>query len=987
MIKLVRIGICISAPLLLSGVAGSADVFVSPTGHDTNAGTLNAPFATLERARDAVRVVNVTGLPIGGITVWLRGGDFIRTNTFLLGAADSGAPLSPVTYRSYPGEEARLLGGVTLQPEWFSAVSTNSPAWGRLDAVARGNVMEVDLGSHGITNHGTLLPRGFYLDTHSALELFFSNAPMQLARWPDVGEHQAAPSPTNSQLTIFGSLNPDVTGTYVADGTSDGLNSYSRVGLVDGKQYHFYRHSWTWDVTNSATCWFLTTAASGQPGPSDPFWFRYNTNIGLMDPATDRGASGAPTFADPERIANGMAKVATGISSTCFGYAGTRPERWTQAEDPWFHGLWMYDWADYHLAGGAIDTNARMITIDAIPQFGVQAGQSYYAYNLLEEITEPGEWYLNRSTGILYFWPPAPLTSAAIRVSMLEVPLWSQVNTTNVVVRDLTFDMGRTTLVSIDGGRENRLLGCRLRNAGSAACTISGISNGLSACEITDPGDGGVRISGGDRASLSACGNFVRGTRVQGFGRWAWTYKPAVHILDESVGVSVIHNEFAHAPHTAVLFGRGNNHDIAYNEICDVCREACDAGAVYAGRDWAARGNAVRYNFIHDLTTAREGYGVNGIYLDDCQSGVSVIGNVLYRISNFAIQMGGGRDNLMENNVIVKCGYGVYSDGRAGTWMFASGNTYALWSNLQTYPYQGALWSNAYPACAALPNQWSVVTNGTWLSPEGNTFSRNIGYGNGIWMGEENNAYSFYEAVSNNMPDTDPLFEDEAGLNLALRTNSPAYSIPGFEAIPFASIGLENPYPVEIQAQGDGAVTLYPAGSNLIPMQPVVLAATPATYWYFSGWAGAVTGPAPVVAFVATQALTATATFLPYVTSNGVPLWWLAGNGLSTNEAGAVADSDGDGCANWQEYIAGSDPVDANSRLGISTVGAAGPDALFRFGVVTNRRYTVEYRSGLTDTNGWRPLTSTIPITATALEIEDDADATTRFYRVRVELP
>lgn len=31
----------------------------------------------------------------------------------------------------------------------------------------------------------------------------------------------------------------------------------------------------------------------------------------------------------------------------------------------------------------------------------------YYAYNLLAELNQPGEYYLNRSTGMLYFYPPA----------------------------------------------------------------------------------------------------------------------------------------------------------------------------------------------------------------------------------------------------------------------------------------------------------------------------------------------------------------------------------------------------------------------------------------------------------------------------------------------------------------------------------------------------------------------------------------------------
>ncbi len=38
------------------------------------------------------------------------------------------------------------------------------------------------------------------------------------------------------------------------------------------------------------------------------------------------------------------------------------------------------------------------------------------------------------------------------------------------------------------------------------------------------------------------------------------------------------------------------------------------------------------------------GYGVHGVYLDDCLSGVAVTDNVIYDVSGYGIQHGGGRD-------------------------------------------------------------------------------------------------------------------------------------------------------------------------------------------------------------------------------------------------------------------------------------------------------------------------------------------------------
>src|SRR5690242_4339531 len=103
--------------LLLLSVAGTtrADFHVAPSGSNANDGSASKPFLTLERARDAVRELKRTrALPAVGITVWLRQGDFIRTNALELTSADSGTDQSPITWQGYPGERARLLGGRML---------------------------------------------------------------------------------------------------------------------------------------------------------------------------------------------------------------------------------------------------------------------------------------------------------------------------------------------------------------------------------------------------------------------------------------------------------------------------------------------------------------------------------------------------------------------------------------------------------------------------------------------------------------------------------------------------------------------------------------------------------------------------------------------------------------------------------------------------------------------------------------------------------
>ena len=129
---------CVGLPL------GSAtDLYVSPKGNDANPGSLAQPLASLEAARDAARALRQAGkLPTGGITIWLRGGDYPRSATLELSSADSGTAESPLVWRAYQDEPVRLLGGRELT-EWKPV--TDPAVVQRLDETARGAVREVDL--------------------------------------------------------------------------------------------------------------------------------------------------------------------------------------------------------------------------------------------------------------------------------------------------------------------------------------------------------------------------------------------------------------------------------------------------------------------------------------------------------------------------------------------------------------------------------------------------------------------------------------------------------------------------------------------------------------------------------------------------------------------------------------------------------------------------------------------------------------------------
>ena len=99
-----------------SAVAAStpkADYCVAPTGNDENPGTVDRPFATIQRARDAVRKEIADGLS-DDVRVVIRKGAYRLPEGLVFGIEDSAGREHSITYAAYPGEVPVLIGGVAV---------------------------------------------------------------------------------------------------------------------------------------------------------------------------------------------------------------------------------------------------------------------------------------------------------------------------------------------------------------------------------------------------------------------------------------------------------------------------------------------------------------------------------------------------------------------------------------------------------------------------------------------------------------------------------------------------------------------------------------------------------------------------------------------------------------------------------------------------------------------------------------------------------
>jgi len=95
---------------------GQVVFYVAPNGNDRNPGTKDKPFATLERAREAVREAKNTKKE--PITVFVRGGVYYLSEPIMFTAEDSGKSDAPITYAAYKDETPIISGAIKFNLKW-----------------------------------------------------------------------------------------------------------------------------------------------------------------------------------------------------------------------------------------------------------------------------------------------------------------------------------------------------------------------------------------------------------------------------------------------------------------------------------------------------------------------------------------------------------------------------------------------------------------------------------------------------------------------------------------------------------------------------------------------------------------------------------------------------------------------------------------------------------------------------------------------------
>lgn len=401
----------------------------------------------------------------------------------------------------------------------------------------------------------------------------------------------------------------------------------------------------------------------------------------------------------PARWPNaGWAKVAAASDDAAgFTTSDGRAAGWRGEPDLWAEGYWHWDWLFETFPVVGLDGAAKRLTLGDRPYEGIARGARYRIVHALAELDAPGEWWRDVGWGVLLVWPrdPAAAPEVAVTDTLLAVE-----GASHLRLEGLTLEQARGDLVRVADATDVVLSGVNLRRTPGRALSIArATASGLERSNVAETGIGALRLSGGDRASLTPAGLFVRDCRIRDYAQVARTQSPAITL--DGVG-QVVEGNYIHDTDEYAIHLRGNDHRVAWNEIARVLSGSTDSGAIYSGRDWTARGTVIEHNYLHDIRAA-PGFEIKGVYLDDMASGVTVRDNLFVRVDQ-PVFLGGGRDNRVVDNLFVDSSPAIHVDARGRTWArdAIADPQSELRAAFAAMPVGSKLWRARYPGLATI---------------------------------------------------------------------------------------------------------------------------------------------------------------------------------------------------------------------------------------------------------------------------------------------
>lgn len=500
-------------------------------------------------------------------------------------------------------------------------------------------------------------------------------------------------------------------------------------------------------------------------------------------------------------------------------YENSRIDKWANEKDPWMSGYFMWGYADDMVKIANINSKENTITTASATLYGFgydKPWRQWYGVNLLCELDTPGEYYIDREEGVLHFISDEQAIES-LEFSILEQPFLILESTQNVSISGITFECSRGLGIALSNTQNITIENCTFRNLGSLGITLGkgikpfadyrhegtgeaqagivgslqqhlyanstfnregGKNNKIIGCHFYNLGAGGVILGGGNLLTLETGNNLVENCLFHDLNRIEKSYRPAVYLT--GVGNAVRHCEIYNTPSMAIYLMFGNNNLIEYNYLHDVCLEVEDQGAIYYGRNPAEQGNIVRYNYFENIP---DHFNTCAVYHDDGACGMTVFGNVFYQAGKWNVLLGGGSDNIYQNNIFIGNKIGIHIDNRLQNWSKGLLDENGLFEKrLKAVNYKNPPYSTQYPHLVnyfdnpSLP-QRNLVENNVFVDVE------QLLDGKKEWLDYKESNWETNE---------DPGFIDMGQKNFGLKEDALLFlKIKEFKNIPFNKIGIQ----------------------------------------------------------------------------------------------------------------------------------------------------------------------------------------------------